>query len=85
MFLSGGEIDRNLPQEEFRDVLLHFKYLVHKDRYTVEKNFEHAQLHMPFIHETLHSRGLSRELAHVTFIESGYNSVVTSNSGVVGI
>ena len=34
-FLSEGEIDRNLPQEELGDVLLHFKYLVHKDRYTV--------------------------------------------------
>ena len=37
-FLSEGEIDRNLPQEELGDVLLHFKYLVHKDRYTDEKN-----------------------------------------------
>ena len=31
-FLSEGEIDRNLPQEELGDVLLHFKDLVHKDR-----------------------------------------------------
>lgn len=44
-FLSEGEIDRNLPQEELGDVLLHFKYLVHKDRYTVEKNLERAQLY----------------------------------------
>lgn len=56
-FLSEGEIDRNLPQEELGDVLLHFKYLVHKDRYTVEKNLERAQLYMPFIYETLRSRG----------------------------
>ena len=45
-FLSEGEIDRNLPQEELGDVLLHFKYLVHKDRYTVEKNLERAQLYI---------------------------------------
>lgn len=75
-----GEIDRNLPQEELGDVLLHFKYLVHKDRYTVEKNLERAQLYMPFIYETLRSRGLPRELAYVAFIESGYNPMATSSS-----
>ena len=79
-FLSEGEIDRNLPQEELGDVLLHFKYLVHKDRYTVEKNLERAQLYMPFIYETLRSRGLPRELAYVAFIESGYNPMATSGT-----
>lgn len=84
-FLSEGEIDRNLPQEELGDVLLHFKYLVHKDRYTVEKNLERAQLYMPFIYETLRSRGLPRELAYVAFIESGYNPMATSSSGAAGM
>ena len=84
-FLSEGEIDRNLSQEELGDVLLHFKYLVHKDRYTVEKNLERAQLYMPFIYETLRSRGLPRELAYVAFIESGYNPMATSSSGAAGM
>lgn len=84
-FLSVGELDRNLSQEDLGDVLLHFKYLVHEDRYTVEKNIERAELYMPFIHETLRSRGLPRELAYIAFIESGYNPHATSRSGAAGM
>ncbi|MFR0875956.1 MAG: lytic transglycosylase domain-containing protein [Bilophila wadsworthia] len=58
---------------------------MHKDRYTVEKNLERAQLYMPFIYETLRSRGLPRELAYVAFIESGYNPMATSSSGAAGM
>lgn len=84
-FLSEGELDRNLTQEELGDVLLHFKYLVHEDRYTVEKNLERAQLYMPFIYDTLRSKGLPRELAYIAFIESGYNPKATSSSGAAGM
>lgn len=84
-FLSVGELDRNLSQEDLGDVLLHFKYLVHEDRYTVEKNIERAQLYMPFIHETLRAKGLPRELAYIAFIESGYNPHATSRSGAAGM
>ena len=84
-FLSEGELDRNLTQEELGDVLLHFKYLVHEDRYTVEKNLERAQLYMPFIYDTLRSKGMPRELAYIAFIESGYNPKATSSSGAAGM
>ena len=84
-FLSEGELDRNLSQDELGDVLLHFKYLVHEDRYTVEKNIERAQFYMPFIYETLRSRGLPRELAYIAFIESGFNPKATSSSGAAGM
>ena len=85
-FLSEGEIDRNLPQEELRGRSAPISNIWRmQDRYTVEKNLERAQLYMPFIYETLRSRGLPRELAYVAFIESGYNPMATSSSGAAGM
>ncbi len=84
-FLSEGELDRNLSQEDMVDVLLHFKYLVHQDRYTVEKNIQRAELYMPFIFETLRLKRMPRELAYIAFIESGYNPKATSRSGAAGM
>ena len=84
-FLSEGEIDRNLTQEQLADVLLHFKYFVHQDRSTVEQNIHRAELYMPYIYNTLRSRGLPRELAYIAFIESGYNPKATSSSGASGM
>lgn len=83
--MSEGELDRNLSAEDMRDVVLHFKYLVHQGRYTVEKNVERGQFYMPYIHEVLREKNLPRELAYVAFIESGYNPVARSRTGATGM
>lgn len=84
-FMSEGELDRNLSAEDMRDVMLHFKHLVHKGRYTVEKNVERGQLYLPYITQILREKGLPVELAYVAFIESGYNPIARSRTGATGM
>ena len=82
---STGELDRGIAQEDMRDVILHFKYFVHKDRYTVEKNLERAQPYMPFIRSVFREKGLPEELAYIAFIESGYDPMARSRTGATGM
>ncbi len=82
---STGEVDRNIASEDMRDVILHFKYFVHKDRYTIEKNLERAQPYMAFIRSVFREKGLPEELAYVAFIESGYNPMARSRTGATGM
>lgn len=82
---STGEVDRGIASEDMRDVILHFKYYVHRDRYTIEKNLERAQPYMPFIRSVFREKGLPEELAYVAFIESGYNPMARSRTGATGM
>lgn len=84
-FMSEGELDRNLSAEDMQDVMLHFKHLVHKGRYTVEKNVERGQLYLPYITQLFREKGLPAELAYVAFIESGYNPSARSRTGATGM
>ena len=65
-------------------MLLHFKYLVHEDRYTVEKNIERAQFYMPFICETLRSQGAAQPNWPTLPSSSGFFKA-TSSSGAAGM
>ena len=77
------EIDEDLRQEELEDVLLHFKYLVHKDRYTVRKNLRRAAVYA-VCYETLRSRGC-RVNWRMSRLSSGYSPMATSSSGAAGM
>lgn len=84
--LSEGEIDRGLTAEDMRDVVLHFKSLVHgPGRITVEKNLERYQLYRKHIHNVLEEEHLPAELAYLAFVESGYNPLARSRSGALGM
>ena len=82
---SSGLMERNLSSADMRDVMLHFKYLVHKDRYTVEKNLDRSRLYLPYILRMLRERNMPEELAFIPFIESGYNPLAVSRSGAAGM
>lgn len=84
--LSEGELDRGLSSEDMRDVLLHFKSLVHGGgRITVEKNVERCEMYLPYIRKILAEEKLPGELAYLAFIESGYNPLARSRTGALGM
>lgn len=84
--LSEGELDRGLTSEDMRDVVLHFKSLVHgSGRITVERNLERYQLYLEHIHQVLREEQLPAELAYLAFVESGYNPLARSRSGALGM
>ncbi len=84
--LSEGELDRGVSSEDMRDVLLHFKSLVHGGgRITVEKNVERCQMYLPYIRKVLAEEKLPQELAYLAFIESGYNPLARSRTGALGM
>lgn len=84
--LSEGEIDKGLTSEDMRNVVLHFKSLVHgPGRITVEKNLERYQLYKEHIQNVLEEEHLPAELAYLAFVESGYNPLARSRSGALGM
>lgn len=82
---STGEVDRNLSPEDYRAVVLHFKYYTHRARGTMERLARRSQNYLPYVREVLRKRGLPEELAYLAIVESGYNPNAVSSSGAVGI
>lgn len=82
---STGEVDRNLSPEDYRAVVLHFKYYTHRARGTMERLARRSQTYLPYVREVLRKRGLPEELAYLAIVESGYNPNAVSSSGAVGI
>lgn len=83
--MSTGELDRNLDAENYREVVLHFKYFTHRARGTMERFAKRAQFYLPHVREELRKRGLPQELAYLAIVESGYNPNAVSPSGAAGI
>ncbi len=84
-FLSKGDFDKNIRNSDMGDILLHFKFYIHKARKTVEKNAERGQFYLPFIREELRKRNMPQELAYLPFLESGYNPLARSPTGALGL
>ena len=82
---SVGDFDRTVSGEDMRDVLLHFKYLVHQGRRTVEKSVERGELYLPHIRSVLRQKQLPQDLAYLPFIESGYDTRARSRTGALGM
>ena len=83
--LSTGDFDRGLSEDEMRDVILHFKSLVQKNRATVQKGVERGRPHIAHIRRTLREQRLPQDLAYLPFVESGYNPMATSRSNAAGM
>lgn len=83
--LSSGDFDRGLSEDEMRDVILHFKQLVQKNRVTVERGVERGRPYMPHIRQVLREKRLPQDLAYLPFVESGYNPAATSRSNAAGM
>lgn len=83
--LSHGELDRNLDPEDYREVLLHFKYYAHRARGTMRRMMERIELYLPYVQEHFASRGLPVELSYLAIVESGYNPHAVSHSGAAGV
>ncbi|MDD6088770.1 MAG: transglycosylase SLT domain-containing protein [Desulfovibrionaceae bacterium] len=83
--MNEGETDRNLSDEDMRDVILHFKKLVHKERVTVESAIRRCRPYLTHIRRELKKRGLPEDLIWVAFIESGFNPKCRSYAGAMGV
>lgn len=83
--LSVGDFDRNLSSDEMRDVVLHFKSLVQKNRKTVAVNVERGRAYVPHIRQALREKRLPQDLAYLPFVESGYNTGAKSSSNAAGM
>ena len=84
--MSLGELDQGLSADDMRDVVLHFKSLVHGGgRLTVERNIERSRFFMPHIRQVMREEKLPQELAYLAFVESGYNPLARSRSGALGM
>lgn len=84
-FTSKGQFDRNIASKDMRDILLHFKKYVRRERRTVEINIQRANRYLQHIMETFRQEGLPDELAYLAFIESGYNPCARSCTGASGV
>lgn len=84
-FMTLGEIDRNMSQEESAIVELHFKYFVHERRSTMQRFIDRTARYLPYIHKTFGERGIPRELAAMSMAESGGNPNAISRAGAAGL
>jgi membrane-bound lytic murein transglycosylase D len=82
---SVGDFDTQVTGQDLSDVILHFKYYVHKSRRTVTENVQRAALYLPHIRGVLARNNLSPELAWLPFIESGYKTQARSRTGALGL
>lgn len=81
---STGELDRNLSREAMDDIVIQYKYFLHKARPTFERFLRRAELYLPYAKQVFRERGLPEELAYIAMIESGYNPMAVSHAGAAG-
>lgn len=82
---SKGFLDKNISSRDLRDTILHFKYLVRNDPLTIKKNMERAGKYLPYMIEIFRKEGLPLELVYLPFVESSFNPLARSYTGVLGI
>ncbi len=83
--LSTGDFDRGLSKDELRDVNLHFKHLVQKQRNSIKVSVARAQKYMPHIRKVMSDKRVPADLAYLPFVESNYNTTAVSSAKAAGM
>ncbi len=82
---STSELDANIGPEDFEEVELNFKYILHRGRATFERALARSAPYLPYIREVFKEYGVPEEIAYLAFVESGFNPNAVSRAGATGM
>ncbi|MDL2307661.1 LysM peptidoglycan-binding domain-containing protein [Desulfovibrio sp. OttesenSCG-928-C06] len=82
---STGELDMHLTPEQKKQVELHFKYYLHKNRAGFERYLQRAEGYLPYVRQVFREMGVPEEVAGLAIVESGFNPNAVSRAGATGM
>lgn len=72
-------------KEERDEVLLYFKYFIHRGRAQMERSLRRAEKYLPYVFKVFNEKGIPEDIAYLAIVESGFNPHAVSRAGAAGM
>ncbi|SHN53946.1 LysM peptidoglycan-binding domain-containing protein [Desulfovibrio litoralis] len=82
---TGSELGQPISDEDWKDVVLHYKYFTRKKRDSFDRFIERGELWLPHIRKIFKDNNVPEEIAYLAIVESGFNPTAVSRVGATGV
>ena len=72
-------------KEQQEEVLLYFKYFIHRGRDKMKMSLKRAEKYLPYVFNVFNEKGIPEDIAYLAIVESGFNPNAVSRAGAAGM
>ena len=72
-------------KEQQEEVLLYFKYFIHRGRDKMKTSLTRAEKYLPYVFKVFNEKGIPEDIAYLAIVESGFNPNAVSRAGAAGM
>lgn len=72
-------------REQQEEVLLYFKYFIHRGRDKMKMSLKRAEKYLPYVFKVFNEKGIPEDIAYLAIVESGFNPKAVSRAGAAGM
>lgn len=72
-------------REQQEEVLLYFKYFIHRGRDKMKTSLKRAEKYLPYVFKVFNEKGIPEDIAYLAIVESGFNPNAVSRAGAAGM